>query len=140
MVFNLSTLYFYFNHTVDKGIYNNLTGVWDIGELNVNETVNMTLIVRLDFPTGTVFSNVTTSVNISSWSTDLYPENNTDNVTFEAEIFGNFRLLQDVVDSWSENTTQILPRSFAYDPVLDAKWAGETYDLIMVCVCIRMLL
>ena len=130
VVFNLSNLYVYFNHTTDKGIYNNLTGVWDIGELNVNETVNMTLIVRLDFPTGTTFANVTTSVNITSWSTDLYPENNTDNVTFEAEIFGNFRLLQDIVDGWAENTTLILPRSFAYDPVMDAKLPGETYDLI----------
>ena len=130
VVFNLSNLYVYFNHTEDKGVYNNLTGVWDIGELNVNETVNMTLIVRLDFPSGTTFANVTTSVNITSWSTDLYPSNNTDNVTFEAEIFGNFRLLQDIVDGWPENTTQILPRSFAYDPVLDAKWPGETYDLI----------
>ena len=130
VVFNLSNLYIYFNHTEDKGLYNNLTGVWDIGELNVNETVNMTLIVRLDFPTGTTFANITTAVNITSWSTDLYPNNNTDNVTFEAEIFGNFRLLQDIVDSWPENTTQILPRSFAYDPVSDAKWPSETYDLI----------
>ena len=130
VTFNFSSLYFYFNHTADKGIYNNLTGVWDIGELNVNETVNLTLIVRLDFPTGTTFATITTGVNITSWSTDLYPENNTDNVTFEAEIFGNFRLLQDIVDSWPENTTQILPRSFAYDPVLDAKWPSETYNLI----------
>ena len=130
VVFNLSNLYIWFNHTTDKGIYNNDTGVWDIGYLDVNETVNMTLIVRLDFPTGTTFANITTSVNITSWSTDLYPENNTDNVTFEAEIFGNFRLLQDIVDSWPENTTQILPRSFAYDPIQDAPLPGETYDLI----------
>ena len=130
VVFNLSNLYVWFNHTTDKGIYNNDTGVWDIGYLDVNETVNMTLIVRLDFPMGTTFANITTSVNITSWSTDLYPENNTDNITFEAEIFGNFRLLQDIVDSWPENTTQILPRSFAYDPIQDAKLPGETYDLI----------
>ena len=130
VVFNLSNLYIWFNHTTDKGVYNNDTGVWDIGYLEVNETVNMTLIVRLDFPTGITFANITTSVNIDSWSTDLYPENNTDNVTFEAEIFGNFRLLQDIVDSWAENTTQILPRSFAYDPVQDAILPGETYDLV----------
>ena len=129
-VFNLSNLYIYFNHTEDKGLYDNSTGVWDIGYLEVNETVNLTLIMRLDFPTGTTFANITTSVNITSWSTDLYPENNTDNISFEAEIFGNFRLLQDIVDSWPENTTQILPRSFAYDPIQDAKLPGETYDLI----------
>ena len=130
VILNLSNLYIQYNHTTDKGTYNNLTNIWDIGYLEVNETVNMTLIVRLDFPTGTTFANVTTCVNITSWSTDLYMENNTDNVTFEAEIFGNFRLLQDIIDNWAENTTQILPRSFAYDPILDAKWEGETYNLI----------
>ena len=129
--FNISNLMLYFNHTLDKGVYNNLTTVWDIGYLEVGEVVNMTLIVELDFPAGLNVTNITTSVNISSWSTDLYPSNNSDNVTFEAEIFGNFRLLQRLIDEAPANSIFVLPRSFAYDPVNDAFIDGvDTYDLI----------
>ena len=129
--FNISNLMLYFNHTLDKGVYNNLTTVWDIGYLEVGEVVNMTLIVELDFPAGLNVTNITTGVNISSWSTDLYPANNSDNVTFEAEIFGNFRLLQRLIDEAPANSIFVLPRSFAYDPVNDAFIDGvDTYDLI----------
>ena len=121
---NISSLMVYVNHTTDKGVYGCSTCVWDIGYLSVNETVNLTLIVQLNFPAGL---NVT---NITSWSTDLYPENNTDNVTFEAEIYGNFRLLQQLIDNQPANTVFVLPRSFAYDPINDAYIDGEAYDLI----------
>ena len=127
---NISSLMVYFNHTCDGGVYNCATAVWDIGYLDVNETVNLTLIVQLDFPAGLNRTNITTCVNITSWSTDLYPENNTDNVTFEAEIFGNFRLLQYLFDNQPANTVFVLPRSFAYDPINDAYIDGEAYDLI----------
>ena len=128
--FNISNLMLYYNHTLDKGVYNCATCVWDIGYLDVNEIVNMTLIVQLDFPAGLNVTNITTSVNISSWSTDLYPANNSDNVTFEAEIFGNFRLLQYLIDNQPANTVFVLPRSFAYDPINDAFQDTDTYDLI----------
>ena len=129
--FNISNLTIYVNHTTDGGVYGCSTGVWDIGYIGVNETVNMTLIVQLNFPAGLNVTNLTTSVNITSWSTDLYPENNTDNVTFEAEIFGNFRLLQRLIDEALPNTVFVLPRSFAYDPINDAFIDGvDTYDLI----------
>ena len=127
---NISNLMLYVNHTVDGGVYGCSTGVWDIGYIDVNQTVNLTLIVQLDFPAGLNVTNLTTSVNITSWSTDLYPENNTDNVTFEAEIFGNFRLLQRLIDEALPNTVFVLPRSFAYDPINDAYIDGEAYDLI----------
>ena len=128
---NISNLMVYFNHTNDGGVYNCATAVWDIGYIGVNETVNLTLIVQLNFPAGLNRTNITTRVNITSWSTDLYPENNTDNVTFEAEIFGNFRLLQYLVDLQPANTVFVLPRSFAYDPINDAFIDGvDTYDLI----------
>ena len=127
---NISSLMMYVNHTTDGGVYGCSTGVWDIGYLRVNETVNLTLIVQLNFPAGLNVTNITNSVNITSWSTDLYPENNTDNITFEAEIFGNFRLLQHLVDSQPANTVFVLPRSFAYDPINDAFKDTDTYDLI----------
>ena len=129
--FNISSLMVYINHTTDGGVYGCSTQVWDIGYLRVNETVNMTLIVQLDFPAGLNVTNITTSVNITSWGTDLYLENNTDNVTFEAEIYGNFRLLQQLIDNQLNNTVFVLPRSFAYDPINDAFIDGvDTYDLI----------
>ena len=128
---NISNLMIYVNHTTDAGVYGCSTGVWDIGYISVNQTVNLTLIVQLDFPAGLNVTNITTSVNITSWSTDLYPENNTDNITFEAEIFGNFRLLQRLIDEAPANTIFVLPRSFAYDPINDAFIDGvDTYDLI----------
>ena len=127
---NISSLMVYVNHTNDGGVYGCSTGVWDIGYIGVNETVNLTLIVQLNFPANLNVTNITTSVNITSWSTDLYPENNTDNITFEAEIFGNFRLLQYLVDLQPANTVFVLPRSFAYDPINDAFKDTDTYDLI----------
>ena len=128
---NISNLMVYVNHTLDGGVYNCATSVWDIGYIGVNETVNLTLIVQLDFPPSLNVTNITTSVNITSWSTDLYPENNTDNITFEAEIFGNFRLLQYLIDLQPANTVFVLPRSFAYDPINDKYIDGvDTYDLI----------
>ena len=128
---NISSLMVYVNHTTDGGVYGCSTGVWDIGYIQVNETLNLTLILQLDFPAGLNITNITTSANITSWSTDLYPENNTDNVTFEAEIFGNFRLLQQLIDNQPANTVFVLPRSFAYDPINDAFIDGvDTYDLI----------
>ena len=127
---NISSLMVYVNHTADGGVYGCSTGVWDIGYIRVNETVNLTLILQLDFPAGLNVTNITTSANITSWSTDLYPENNTDNVTFEAEIYGNFRLLQQLIDNQPANTVFVLPRSFAYDPINDAYIDGEAYDLI----------
>ena len=127
---NISSLMVYVNHTADGGVYGCSTGVWDIGYIRVNETVNLTLILQLDFPAGLNVTNITTSANITSWSTDLYPENNTDNVTFEAEIYGNFRLLQQLIDNQPANTVFVLPRSFAYDPINDAFRDTDTYDLI----------
>ena len=127
---NISNLMVYVNHTTDSGVYGCSTGVWDIGYLKVNETVNLTLILQLDFPAGLNVTNITTSANITSWSTDLYPENNTDNITFEAEIYGNFRLLQQLIDNQPANTVFVLPRSFAYDPINDAFKDTDTYDLI----------
>ena len=127
---NISNLTLFHNYTLDKGSFNNLTLVWDIGYLEVGEVVNMTFIIELDFPAGLNFTNITTSVNITSWSTDLYPSNNSDNVTFEAEIFGNFRLLQRLIDEAPANSIFVLPRSFAYDSVNDAYIDGEAYDLI----------
>ena len=127
---NISNLMLYVNHTCDGGVYNCATAVWDIGYIDVNETLNLTLIVELNFPGGLNVTNITTCVNITSWSTDLYPENNTDNITFEAEIFGNFRLLQHLIDLQPVNTVFVLPRSFAYDPINDAYIDGEAYDLI----------
>ena len=127
---NISNLTIFHNYTLDKGSFNNMTLVWDIGYLEVGEVVNMTFVIELDFPAGLNLTNITTSVNITSWSTDLYPSNNSDNVTFEAEIFGNFRLLQRLIDEAPANSVFVLPRSFAYDPVNDAYIDGEAYDLI----------
>ena len=128
---NISSLMVYVNHTTDGGVYGCSTGVWDIGYIRVNETVNLTLILQLNFPAGLNVTNITTCANITSWSTDLYPENNTDNITFEAEIYGNFRLLQQLIDNQPANTVFVLPRSFAYDSINDAFIDGvDTYDLI----------
>ena len=66
----------YINSLVDKGTYNSSNGIWIVGELNVGETVSLTIITK------TVEAGfITNNVNITGEEKDLNISNNEANVT-----------------------------------------------------------
>ncbi|ARN78998.1 hypothetical protein BST97_13925 [Nonlabens spongiae] len=71
---NLPSGYTYVSHSTDVGIYDSLSGVWQVGDLAAGATTSMQITVSLNIPGE--FINVVTVDSISTF-TDIDLENNT---------------------------------------------------------------
>ena len=87
----------YLSHSATKGVYDSQSGVWNISDLSVNETVILNITTE-----ALKISYMTNMVNVTSNEEDINGTDNEDNAT--VEIFG---VLQDNPDDISDDDIQM---------------------------------
>ncbi|MCL2687184.1 MAG: hypothetical protein FWE58_01450 [Methanobrevibacter sp.] len=87
----------YYNSSANKGLYNNTTGIWDIGSLDVGETVTLNITVWIN-GTGVIYNHANVTYNERNIGED------DDNTTVEIEVLPtvNITIIKSV------NVTEVL--------------------------------
>ncbi|MFM5961756.1 MAG: lipase family protein, partial [Dolichospermum sp.] len=112
--------------TAEQGIYDSLTGVWDVG--NVRDNLKRTLSITSDVVSGGVITNTAEVTNVNEIDPDSTPNNNNPNEDDQASITLNAALATPTLAKTADDIFTIFDGSG--NPKLQVTLAGRNSNLV----------
>ncbi|MFM6079338.1 MAG: Calx-beta domain-containing protein, partial [Dolichospermum sp.] len=112
--------------TAEQGIYDSLTGVWDVG--NVRDNLKRTLSITSDVVSGGVITNTAEVTNVNEIDPDSTPNNNNPNEDDQASITLNAALATPTLAKTADDIFTIF--SGSGNPKLQVTLAGRNSNLV----------